>query len=194
MKVGITLAVAGLALGTVAGCGASATQHRAVSDSVVTAGSTTSAADTTSTPVAVSAGFGFRDAGPGWASSARHHPARKHVRPPIAPPSCPEGPTVHFDTPEAAMTYLAAAWNRDDLTALCQVTNPNARFELDQMHHEAVNLRLAKCARLGVGQYSCTFRHDYPARMHKTGTGRAWFDVGAADDPGWYMTGFEGCG
>ena len=116
------------------------------------------------------------------------------VRPPVAPPSCPEGTTVHFDSPEAAMTYLAAAWNRDDLAALCQVTNPNARFELDQMHREAVNLRLKECGKVQIGQYSCTFIHDYPKHVHKKGTGRAWFDVGAADNPGWYMTVYEGCG
>jgi hypothetical protein len=32
---------------------------------------------------------------------------------------------VHFDTPEAAMRYLAAAYNRDDLAALKKVTNPD---------------------------------------------------------------------
>jgi hypothetical protein len=116
------------------------------------------------------------------------------VQPPIAQPSCPEGPSVHFDTPEAAMTYLASAWNRNDLAALCQVTNPNARFLLNDMHNEAVNLRLKKCDKVDVGHYSCTFRHDYPAHMHKTGTGSTWLDVAPADDPGWYMTVFEGCG
>jgi hypothetical protein len=116
------------------------------------------------------------------------------VQPPIAQPRCPEGATVHFNTPEAAMTYLAAAWNRKDLAALCQVTNPNARFLLNDMHREAVNLRLMSCHNTGVGTYLCKFRHDYPAHMHKSGTGRAWFDVGAADNPGYYMTVFEGCG
>src|SRR4051794_24324111 len=52
----------------------------------------------------------------------------RQVRPPIAPPSCPGTPDVYFSTPEAAMRYLATAWNHNDLDALCQVTNPNARF------------------------------------------------------------------
>src|SRR4051812_16507594 len=51
----------------------------------------------------------------------------------------------HFDTPEAAMTYLAAAWNAHDTVALKQVTDPSARDELDAMHEVAVNLQLDRC-------------------------------------------------
>jgi len=116
------------------------------------------------------------------------------VRPPIEPPSCPGGPSVHFDTPQAAMRYLASAWNRKDYAALCQVTNPNARYLLVNMHREAVNLRLKSCEKLVVGHYSCTFIHDYPASMHKQGHGRTWLDVAPALNPGWYMTVYEGCG
>jgi hypothetical protein len=113
---------------------------------------------------------------------------------PIALPRCPAGPAVHFDSPEAAMTYLAAAWNRDDLAALCQVTNPNARFLLNDMHREAVNLRLKSCEPTPSGAYICTFLHDYPRHMHKKGTGRAWMTANPADNPGWYMGGYVGCG
>jgi hypothetical protein len=113
---------------------------------------------------------------------------------PIALPDCPGGVSPHFDTPEAAMTYLASAWNRDDLADLCQVTNPNARLLLLEMHREAVNLRLAHCDKVGVGQYTCQFSHDYPKKMHKKGIGHATLDVAAADVPGWYMTVYEGCG
>jgi hypothetical protein len=113
---------------------------------------------------------------------------------PIALPDCPGGVSPHFDTPEAAMTYLASAWNRDDLADLCQVTNPNARLLLLEMHREAVNLRLAHCDKVGVGQYSCLFSHDYPRKMHKKGIGHATLDVASADVPGWYMTVYEGCG
>jgi hypothetical protein len=116
------------------------------------------------------------------------------VRPPIQPPSCPGHPSVHFQTPQAAMRYLARAWNTEDYAALCQVTNPNARYLLVNMHREAVNLRLRKCDKVDVGHYSCTFVHDYPASMHKTGHGRTWLDVAAARNPGWYMTVYEGCG
>ena len=114
---------------------------------------------------------------------------------PVALPSCPgTGRSPHFTTPEAAMRYLAAAWNANNLDEVCHVSNPNARFLLNDMHREAVNLRLSHCKSAGVGAYVCYFDHDYPARMHRTGHGHAVFDVAAADTPGWYMTVFEGCG
>lgn len=116
------------------------------------------------------------------------------VQPPIEPPSCPGHSSVHFDTPQAAMRYLASAWNRLDYAALCQVTNPDARYLLVNMHSEAVNLRLKKCTQDGVGTYQCTFIHDYPASLHKRGHGQTWLDVAAARNPGWYMTVYQGCG
>jgi hypothetical protein len=142
------------------------------------------------------AGFGF-NLFPTW--MPRHQPAYQQadddfVPQPIALPDCPGGVTPHFDTPEQAMTYLASAWNRGDLTQLCEVTNPNARLLLLSMHREAVNLRFDHCTYDGVGQYSCLFDHDYPKRMHKKGTGHAVLDVASADIPGWYMTVYEGCG
>ena len=132
-----------------------------------------------------------------WTS--RRVPAAKErdddfVPQPIALPDCPGEVSPHFDTPEAAMTYLASAWNRDDLADLCQVTNPNARLLLLDMHQEAVNLRLAHCDKVDVGHYSCEFDHDYPKKMHKKGIGHANLDVASADIPGWYMTVYEGCG
>lgn len=117
-----------------------------------------------------------------------------NVVPPLALPSCPGGPSVHFETPEAAMRYLASAWNRNDLAELCQVTNPNARLLLLDMHRQALNLRLQKCTYVEVGHYGCTFTHDYPPRLHMHGVGHAYMDVAAADKPGWYMTVYEGCG
>jgi len=179
MRIGTTAAVVmGLTI-TLAGCGGTHAKPRA-SDTIVADDSMILPAATLSpTP------------------PPRHKPDadKSKVHPPVAPPSCPGGtPTVHFNTPEAAMTYLASAWNRNDLADLCQVTNPNARFLLNDMHKEAVNLQLIRCRDWGVGEYQCIFRHDYPKKMHKNGTGRAYFDVGAADNPGYYMTIFEGCG
>jgi hypothetical protein len=131
----------------------------------------------------------------------KHHRARQKpyfddfVPQPIALPDCPGGGvSPHFNTPDAAMTYLASAWNRDDLDELCQVTNPNARLLLLDMHREATNLRLQRCDRDGVGHYSCIFDHDYPKKMHKKGVGHTLVDVQSADAPGWYMTIYEGCG
>lgn len=103
----------------------------------------------------------------------------------------------HFDTPEAAMAYLASAWNRNDLVELDHVTNPPARALLASMHSEAVNLRLNHCTRRQQGDYECFFDHDYPAGTSTTladGVGQAEFLVGPALTPGWYMTVFIGCG
>jgi len=101
----------------------------------------------------------------------------------------------HFDTPQAAMRYLATAWNRHDITAMKKVTTPDGRAALFGMYREAVNLRLDHCvANAGQGDYSCYFTHDYPASMHKKGHGEAEFLAGPARNPGWYMTVFVGCG
>jgi hypothetical protein len=92
------------------------------------------------------------------------------------------------------MTYLAVAWNNNDMVSLGHVTNPAARSELKAMHSEATNLRLTKCVGRPQGDYECFFAHDYPEALHKTGTGQAVFLVGPALTPGWYMTVFESCG
>lgn len=155
-----------------------------------------SAIDPNTVVVSQRAGFGFADF-PTWMP---HHAPRPwqtddYIEPqPIALPDCPGGVSPHFDTPEAAMTYLASAWNRDDLADLCQVTNPNARLLLLEMHREAVNLRLNHCNKDGVASFSCVFDHDYPKRWHRKGVGHTYLDVAAADIPGWYMTVYEGCG
>jgi hypothetical protein len=118
--------------------------------------------------------------------------------PPTESPSPTPTPTYtgpHFDSPEAAMRYLAAAWNRHDTVAMKRVTTPDGRAALLGMYDEAVNLRLDYCvARAGQGDYDCHFTHDYPASMHKHGVGHAEFIAGPARNPGWYMTVFEGCG
>lgn len=105
----------------------------------------------------------------------------------------------HFDTPEAAMAYLATAWNASDQVSLRHVTNPSAREELEGMHEEAVNLQLNRCERReGQGDYVCYFDHAYPdGYVSKTPSGEpapAVFLVGPADTPGWYMTVFQSCG
>jgi hypothetical protein len=106
----------------------------------------------------------------------------------------------HFGSPEDAMTYLADAWNRNDLTDLKHVTDPSARGALDDMHKVAVNLRLDRCEfNKDPGDYTCYFDHDYPAHASTTMvmddpvTGHAVFTVGPAATPGWYMTVLESC-
>ena len=112
-----------------------------------------------------------------------------------APTPTPTYTGPHFDSPEAAMRYLAAAWNGHDIAAMKPVTTPDGRDELINMYDEAVNLRLDYCeARSGQGDYDCHFSHDYPAKMHKKGVGHAEFLAGPARNPGWYMTLFVTCG
>ncbi len=133
----------------------------------------------------------------------------------LAPTTSTTAASPHFDTPEAAMRYLADAWNRGDLVSLKHVTDPSARQQLDDMHKVAVNLRLNHCEKNPGGDYTCFFDHDYPAHASTTmgmgsadmtgmGSdvptdggvapgGHAVFLVGPADTPGWYMTVFESC-
>ena len=119
-------------------------------------------------------------------------------------------PTVpYFTTPEAAMRYLATAFNRHDLVSLKHVTTPIARDALEHMREEAVDLRLQSCTRNASRRdYDCTFRHGFPpgydpkaphddagfgyAESAKPGT--ATFVVGPAVRSGWYMTVLVSCG
>jgi len=101
---------------------------------------------------------------------------------------------VHFTTPQAAMRYLAAAYNSNDIPALRHVTTPVARSALLDMRQEATNLQLTSCSRRSVGDYLCQFRHDYPQHLHRRGHGQATFLVGPAAKPGWYMTVLNECG
>ena len=136
------------------------------------------------------------------ASSSRSQPIRVGTSQGAVAESSPttaQAPQLspHFNTPESAMSYLASAWNRNDLTQLDHVTNPPARAALGAMHDEAINLRLNHCSSRPQGDYICYFDHDYPEGTSTTlpgGVGHAVFLVGPADTPGWYMTVFEGCG
>jgi hypothetical protein len=94
------------------------------------------------------------------------------------------------------MTYLAEAWNNNDLVSLRHVTNPAARDQLDAMHSEATNLRVDRCEANPEGDYTCYFKHDYPAgyTAPADARGEAAVLVGPADTPGWYMTVFLYCG
>jgi hypothetical protein len=115
---------------------------------------------------------------------------------PTYSPTPPPSSSVHFETPESAMRYLADAWNRGDLTALKHVTDPEARARLQEMHREATDLKLDHCTYTkGRGDYECYFTHGFPVGYtHENPIGTAEFTVGPADRPGWYMTYFVDCG
>jgi hypothetical protein len=100
----------------------------------------------------------------------------------------------HFSTPQAAMRYLAAAYDRYDVTALHHVTTPSSFKQLMAMRSEAVDLHLKSCAPTGHGDYTCHFQHRYPKRMHNSGYGASDMIVAPTVRPGWYMYTLEGCG
>jgi len=120
-----------------------------------------------------------------------HHRTQKHQ----TTPTTPAGPrSLRFATPQAAMRYLAAAYNRNDLAALKHVTTPEARNNLLFMRPNADNLQLVGCtANPGRGDYLCGFTHGFPAASHQTGTGHAHFTAAPADKVGWYMTVLNDC-
>ncbi len=146
--------------------------------------------------VAVMAALTALSGAPAFATSGSDRPPAWHHRTCVVD----AGP-VHFRTPEAAMRYLAAAWNCSDMAALRHVTNANSRAQLQSMTAEAVNLHFTKCTdygRPGHHMYGCTFSHDYPKGVaHEDpapdGRGRAYLDVYPARTPGFYAT-VVGCG
>jgi hypothetical protein len=131
------------------------------------------------------------DAGPsGPISPISHHRTQTDK----ATPPTPAPRQLHFATPEAAMRYLAAAYNRNDLASLKHVTTPEARNNLLFMRPNADNLQLVGCtANAGRGDYLCGFTHDFPATMHLSGAGHAHFTAAPADKVGWYMTVLNDC-
>ncbi|MDT7538807.1 MAG: hypothetical protein QOI82_2392 [Actinomycetota bacterium] len=132
---------------------------------------------------------------PSPSASVAATPSESPSRLPTSSPIPPTAPGPHFRTPQAAMRYLARAWNQHDEAALRHVTDPSARSALEDMRTEAVNLRLSYCVRQKAGDYECFFRHDFPkGYTGKERRGIAQFVVGPATRPGWYMTVLESCG
>jgi hypothetical protein len=108
----------------------------------------------------------------------------------------------HFDTPQAAMSYLANAWNADNVQELDYVTDPAGRSQMDSMAALMVNLAFKYCAENPAGDYTCYFSHDiaptsspttYPNPMNYP-PGEAVFTVAPAEGPGWYLTDVIHCG
>ncbi len=100
-----------------------------------------------------------------------------------------------FDSPEAAMRFMAAAFDRRDATALRAVTTPESRRELFDMWPKQVHLRLSSCQRESDGTYTCLFPHDPPPGMKVPPGGVvATMTVAPAARPGWYLSGIITCG
>jgi len=169
---------AGLAVAlAVAGCGGGRSSPATAAPTSVVAPAPLPSATTPPTPAPPSASSVPSSApapAPSSAESGSTAPAPK--------------PGVHFATPEAAMRYLTAAYNRNDLRALKRVTSPPARAALLELRQEATNLQLTGCSPQPRGDYVCSFRHDFPEHRHRVGHGQATFLAAPADKPGWYMT------
>jgi hypothetical protein len=107
----------------------------------------------------------------------------------------PEYTGPHFDTPQAAMTYLAAAYNSDDTTALQAVTGAEAFTSLQDMRASDLDLQLVSCWPRRTGDYVCSVRYNTSASSPHPGTSRVAMLIAApALDPGWYMYQFlSGC-
>jgi hypothetical protein len=100
----------------------------------------------------------------------------------------------HFTTPQAAMTYMAAAYNSDDTTAMHAVTDPQAFTSLLAMRSSDVDLRLKSCTATPRGDYMCSVRYSDPASRHNSGYRTAMLIAAPALNPGWYMYRFlYGC-
>ena len=111
--------------------------------------------------------------------------------PPGSVPAAYTGP--HFATPQAAMTYMATAYNNDDTTAMRAVTDPEAFNSLQAMRFADTDLRLTSCKQTPRGDYMCSFRYDYVDGHHPRSQ-TAMVITGPAVNPGWYMYRFiYGC-
>jgi hypothetical protein len=100
------------------------------------------------------------------------------------------------------MTYLASAWNADDVRELDYVTNPAGLAQLDSMAALMVNLQFKSCTENPTSDYTCYFTHDIAPSTSPTtypnpagfAPGEAVFTVAPAAGPGWYLTFVIHCG
>ena len=138
-------------------------------------------------------------------ATAAAKPARQAAPSPAASPApaAPAAPAAspapaattgpHFATPQAAMAYLATAYNSDDMAALHSVTNAQSFTSLQSMRTTDVNLKLTSCRPTGHGDDECTFRYTYVGEGQHAAR-NAMVTAAPALNPGWYMYRFiEGC-
>jgi len=107
------------------------------------------------------------------------------------------GHRVHraaFHHPRAAIAYLAAAYNNDDITAMHALTDPQAFTSLQAMRSSDADLQVTSCTPTPRGDYICTVRYHDPASGHHSGHQTAMLIAAPALNPGWYMYRFiSGC-
>jgi hypothetical protein len=129
----------------------------------------------------------------------------------------PSGSAPHFTTPDDAMRYLVAAYNRHDIAAEMHVTTPDARTQLEAERQWVNTFSFDSCDVDGTqGDYICTFdmtsmvptpAADNPAADSTATDSTATVSIPAATEmaeitvivapaarPGWYMYASQGCG
>jgi hypothetical protein len=99
----------------------------------------------------------------------------------------------YFSTPQAAMTYLAAAYNSGNTADLHYVTTPAAFANLQAIRPDMIHLRLRYCSATGRGDYDCYFSGDYPKHLHMKGHQAAEYIAAPALRQGWYLYYYQGC-
>jgi hypothetical protein len=176
----LLLGAAAVAL-ALAGCSSSPSTKASIQSGGTDAGGSTTAATTTTTlpPCSLSAGS-------------------------TVPVSdvCSSAGAPHFDTPQAAMEYLAAAWNSQNVREIDYVTDPAGRQQLNAMASSMPSLQFKSCTQNPAGDYTCYFSHPVvpstsPTTYPNPGgypPGEAVFTVAPADGPGWYLTFVIHCG
>lgn len=115
---------------------------------------------------------------------------------------CSAAGAPHFESPQAAMVYLASAWNSGDVQKIDYVTDPNGRRQMDAMAAQMADLRFESCTQNPNGDYTCYFSHAIAPSTSPTTypnpagypPGEAVFTVAPATGPGWYLTYVVHCG
>jgi hypothetical protein len=131
-------------------------------------------------------------------AASQRAPAASQPAPGASPgagTTAPEYTGPHFNTPQAAMTYLAAAYNSDDTAALHAVTGQKAFTSLQDMRASDLDLQLVSCWPRRTGDYVCSVQYNASASGPHPGTSRVAMLIAApALNPGWYMYQFlSGC-
>jgi hypothetical protein len=192
-------------LGLAGGCGAQVS--RSVTSTPSTSPAPPAAASTTAATTAPPSTTAPSTTAPSTATTSTTVPCALSSTPGTANtvpvgPVCSAAGAPHFDTPRAAMTYLARAWNTDNVRELDYVTDPAGRAEMNSMATLMMNLRFRDCTKNPAGDYTCYFLHDIAPSTSPTTypdpagypPGEAVFTVAPAQGPGWYLTEVIHCG
>ncbi len=129
-------------------------------------------------------------------------PATPDVMPTDVMPTDAVAP--HFDTPDAAMRYLVAAYNANNETNIRHVTTPDSRDQFETERQWVKEFRFRDCTPNGAPSWDYTCVLDILRTMPGVQAatdpaGNEIMDevtvlVAAAARPGYYLEANEGCG